>query len=59
MYVPRRESIVERRFVDRNDVGQGFVTRLSIESQSAPKLLILPGKCSVAIKVFQFPKLLM
>ena len=28
-------------------IGQGIVTKLIIESHSAPKLLILAGKCSV------------
>ena len=70
--VPSRlyyQARCERHFVVKNDVGQGITIvmilcstslvalKLSIESQSASKLLILPGKCSVAIKVFQFPKL--
>ena len=49
MYASRRDSTVERRFVVRYDAGQGIITKLSIKSQSAPKLLILPGKFSVAI----------
>ena len=42
----------ERRFVIKN-VGQGIITKLSVEPQSASKLLISAGKCSVAIKVPQ------
>ena len=37
----------ECRFIVGNDVGQEIITKRTIESQSAPKLLILPGKCSV------------
>ena len=62
VYVSRHDSIIEHATSAASSwemTGQGIITKLSIESQNAPKLLILLGKCSVAIKVFEFPKLLM
>ena len=50
----------EHCFVVRDNVWQGIITKLSIESRSARKLFIFSdGKFSVGIKVFQLPNLLL